>query len=143
MLPVFDMKKIMSKNFDDKTFLEFSELFIEKYITAMEDLKNMASYVSSLKSSWQIIYVKTLILKDIGVEKFEKINIFGHPSSWSGSDVAMYGKIIETIDTFLQEMPITTENISYISIIKARRTKLAEYQAKARLYELSDYSFYA
>lgn len=142
-LPIFDMEKIMSENFNDQTFLEFSELFIEKYISEVEDLKNMASYVSSLKNRWQIIYVKTLVLKDIGVEKFEEINIFGHPSSWSGSDVAMYGKIIETIDTFLQEMPITTENISYISIIKERRTKFTEYQAKARLYELSDYSFYA
>lgn len=143
IIPVHEMEDIMSKNLNDQTFSEFSKLFVEKYAADIKDLGYMASYVSSLKSSWQIIYVKTLISKDIDIDKFEKINIFGYPSSWSGSDVAMYGRIIETIDSFLQETPITTENISYISIVKERRTKFVEYQAKARLHELSDYRYFA
>ncbi len=51
VLPVFEMEKIMSENFDDETFLDFSELFIEKYFTDVKELRNMTEYVSSLKSS--------------------------------------------------------------------------------------------
>lgn len=143
IIPVYEMEKIMLKNFDDKAFLEFAELFVEKYITELKDLGYMASYVSSLKSNWQIIFVKTLISKNIGIKLFEQINIFGHPSSWTGSDVVMYGRIIDTIDNLLKEMPITTENISYIAIIRERKAKLVEYRETARLRELSDYSSFA
>ena len=76
-------------------------------------------------------------------EIFKNLNIFGHPSSWSGSDVTMYEKIIETIDSFLTQTNITTENISYITWIRERRSKIVEYKKKARLRELSDYRFYS
>lgn len=139
----YNLDTIMAKNFDERSFLEFSELFVERYLTEETDLNNMANCVSSLKSDWQIIYVKTLIAKDIGTEIFKKLSIFGLPSSWSGSDVAVYEKIIKTIDIFLQEIKLTTQNISYVSNIKMRRAKLVEYQKRARLRELSDYRFFS
>lgn len=55
----------------------------------------------------------------------------------------MYEKIIETIDSFLTQTSITTENISYITSIKERRSKVEDYKKKARLRELSDYRFYS
>lgn len=90
----YNLNTIMAENFDESSFMEFSELFVERYLTEKTDLNNMANCVSSLKSDWQIIYVKTLIAKDIGTEIFEKLSIFGLPSSWSGSDGAVYEKII-------------------------------------------------
>lgn len=141
--PIHELTEIISKNFDDATFSKFSELFVEKYSTELKDLDILASCVSSLKSHWQIIYAKTLITKKINIGIFEQINIFGYPSVWSGSDVAMYAKIIETIDIFLRESQITTDNLSYITIIKERRTQLIKSKERARLRELSDYSFFA
>lgn len=143
VLPVYDIENIIAENFEDETFLEFSELFIEEHMSNLNDLENMSCYVSSLKNSWQIIYINTLVVKDVGIDVFEKLNIFGLPSSWSGSDVAMYGKIIETIDSFIQEIIPTAKDISYISYIKARRSKLVEYQKRARLSELSNYRFFS
>ncbi len=143
ILPVFTIEKIMSQNLNDETFTEFSRLFIDKYLTNEKDLKYMSTYVSSLKSDWQIIYVQTLISKKVNIDIFEKLNIFSHPSSWSGSEASMYEKIIETIDSFLANTPITTENISYITRIKERKSKCIEYKKKSRLRELSDYRFYA
>ena len=103
----------------------------------------MSTYVCSLKKEWQIIYVQTLISKKVSLDVFKKLDIFSHPSSWSGSDVTMYEEIIETIDSFLTQMDITTENMSYISSIKEKRSKIVEYKKKSRLRELSDYSFYS
>ena len=74
---------------------------------------------------------------------FDQINIFGYPSSWSGSDVAMHGRIIENIDALLRELDVTVDNITYIAKIKERRAMHVEYQARARLRELSDYRFFA
>ena len=96
-----------------------------------------------MKKEWQIIYVQTLISKKVGFDIFMKLDVFGRPSSWSGSDVTMYEKIIDTIDSFLTQTDITTENIFYITRIKERRSKIVEYKKKARLRELSDYRFYA
>ena len=55
----------------------------------------------------------------------------------------MYDKVIEAIDSFLTQTNITTENISYITWIRERRSKIVEYKKKARLRELSDYRFYS
>lgn len=45
--------------------------------------------------------------------------------------------------SFLTQTNITTENISYITWIRERRSKIVEYKKKARLRELSDYRFYS
>lgn len=103
----------------------------------------MATIICSLKKEWQIIYVQTLISKKVSFEIFKKLDIFGHPSSWAGSEVTMYDKVIEAIDSFLTQTSITTENISYITWIRERRSKIVEYKKKARLRELSDYRFYS
>ena len=137
------MKKIISQNLTDETFAEFSQIFIDKYVDKEKDLSYMSTYVCSLKKEWQIIYVKTLISKKVSLDVFKKLDIFSHPSSWSGSDVTMYENIIETIDSFLTQTNITTENISYITWIRERRSKIVEYKKKARLRELSDYRFYS
>lgn len=142
-LPVFTVEKIISQNLTDETFAEFSQIFIDKYVDKEKDLSYMSTYVCSLKKEWQIIYAQTLISKNVNFEIFKNLNIFGHPSSWSGSDVTMYEKIIETIDSFLTQTNITTENISYITWIRERRSKIVEYKKKARLRELSDYRFYS
>lgn len=55
----------------------------------------------------------------------------------------MYEKIIETIDSFLTQTDITMENMSYITNIKEKRSKIVEYKKKSRLRELSDYRFFA
>ena len=142
-LPGFTVEKIISSNLTDETFVEFSQIFVAKYLNEEKDLNNMATIICSLKKEWQIIYVQTLISKKVSFEIFKKLDIFGHPSSWAGSDVTMYEKIIETIDSFLTQTSITTENISYITSIKERRSKVEDYKKKARLRELSDYRFYS
>lgn len=142
-LPVFTVDKIISQNLTDETFVEFSQIFIDKYFNEEKDLGYMTTFVCSFKKEWQIIYAQTLISKNVNFEIFKNLNIFGHPSSWSGSDVTMYEKIIETIDSFLTQTNITTENISYITWIRERRSKIVEYKKKARLRELSDYRFYS
>lgn len=143
ILPIYAIEKIMSNNLTDETFTEFSQLFIDKYIAEENDLEHMSIYISSLKSNWQIIYVQTLISKKVSFDIFKKLDIFGHPSSWSGSEVSMYEKIIETIDLFLAQTQITAENMSYILHIKERKNKFIEYKKKSRLRELSDYRYYA
>lgn len=142
-LPVFTVEKIISSNLTDETFVEFSQIFIAKYLNEEEDLNNMATIISSLKKEWQIIYVQTLISKKVSFEIFKKLDIFGLPSSWAGSEVTMYDKVIEAIDSFLTQTNITTENISYVTSIKERRSKVEEYKKKSMLRELSDYRFYA
>ena len=142
-LPIFTVEKIISQNLTDETFVEFSQIFIDKYFNEEKDLGYMTTFVCSFKKEWQIIYAQTLISKNVNFEIFKNLNIFGHPSSWSGSDVTMYEKIIETIDSFLTQTNITTENISYITWIRERRSKIVEYKKKARLRELSDYRFYS
>lgn len=142
-LPVFTVEKIISSNLTDETFVEFSQIFIAKYLNEEKDLNNMATIICSLKKEWQIIYVQTLISKKVSFEIFKKLDIFGPPSSWAGSEVTMYDKVIEAIDTFLTQTNITTENISYITWIRERRSKIVEYKKKARLRELSDYRFYS
>ena len=142
-LPVFTVEKIMSQNLTDETFVEFSQIFIDKYVDKEKDLNYMSTYVCSLKKEWQIIYVKTLISKKVSFDVFKKLDIFSHPSSWSGSEVTMYEKIIETIDSFLTQTDITMENMSYITNIKEKRSKIVEYKKKSRLRELSDYRFFA
>lgn len=87
--------------------------------------------------------MKTLISKKVSFDVFKKLDIFSHPSSWSGSEVTMYEKIIETIDSFLTQTDITMENMSYITNIKEKRSKIVEYKKKSRLRELSDYRFFA
>ena len=143
ILPVFTIEKIMSNNLNDETYVQFTQLFIDKHIDEEKELKDMSTYVSSLKSTWQIIHVQTLISKRVNIDIFKELDIFGHPSSWTGSDVSMYEKIIETIDSFLAQTQITAENISYIVHIKERENKFIEYKKKSRLKELSDYSFFA
>ena len=113
------------------------------YLNEEKDLNNMATIICSLKKEWQIIYVQTLISKKVSFEIFKKLDIFGHPSSWAGSEVTMYDKVIEAIDSFLTQTSITTENISYVTSIKERRSKVEEYKKKSMLRELSDYRFYA
>lgn len=142
-LPVFTVEKIISSNLTDETFVEFSQIFIAKYLNEEEDLNNMATIISSLKKEWQIIYVQTLISKKVSFEIFKKLDIFGLPSSWAGSEITMYDKVIEAIDSFLTQTNITTENISYVTSIKERRSKVEEYKKKSMLRELSDYRFYA
>ena len=142
-LPVFTVEKIMSQNLTDETFVEFFQIFIDKYVDKEKDLSYMSTYVCSLKKGWQIIYVKTLISKKVSFDVFKKLDIFSHPSSWSGSEVTMYEKIIETIDSFLTQTDITMENMSYITNIKEKRSKIVEYKKKSRLRELSDYRFFA
>lgn len=142
-LSIFNIEKIISSNLTDETFVEFSQIFIAKYLNEEKDLNNMATVVSSLKKEWQIIYAQTLISKKIEFDIFKNLNIFGYPSSWSGSDVAMYEKVIENIDSFLAQTQITIKNISYITNIKERRNKIEEYKKKAWLRELSDYRFYS
>ena len=142
-LPIFTVDKIISQNLTDETFVEFSQIFIDKYFNEEKDLGYMTTFVCSFKKEWQIIYAQTLISKNVNFEIFKNLNIFGHPSSWSGSDVTMYEKIIETIDSFLTQTNITTENISYITWIRERRSKIVEYKKKARLRELSDYRLYS
>ena len=142
-LPVFTVEKIISSNLTDETFVEFSQIFIAKYLNEEKDLNNMATIICSLKKEWQIIYVQTLISKKVSFEIFKKLDIFGLPSSWAGSEVTMYDKVIEAIDSFLMQTSITTENISYVTSIKERRSKVEEYKKKSMLRELSDYRFYA
>lgn len=142
-LPVFTVEKIISSNLTDETFVEFSQIFIAKYLNEEKDLNYMARIICSLKKEWQIIYVQTLISKKVSFEIFKKLDIFGLPSSWAGSEVTMYDKVIEAIDSFLTQTNITTENISYVTSIKERRSKVEEYKKKSMLRELSDYRFYA
>ena len=143
ILPIFTIEIIMSNNLTNETFVEFSQLFIDKYIADEKNLRNMTSYISLLNIEWQIVYIKTLILKKVSLDIFKKLRVFGLPSSWSGSEVAVCERIIEGIDSFLEQTPITTENISYIILIKERKNKLIENKKKCRLRELSDYRFYA
>lgn len=141
--PIYAIEKIMSNNLNDESFLDFSQIFIDKYISEKKDLQYMSTYVSSLKSKWQLIYVQTLISKNVDIEIFKDLDIFGHPLIWSGSDVSIHEKMIEAIDTFLASTAITNENLSYITNIKERKNKYIEYKKKARLRELSDYRFFA
>ncbi len=142
-LSIYAIKNIMLNNLNNESFLEFAQLFIDKYISEKKDLEDMSTYVSSLKSEWQLIYVQTLISKNVDIEIFKVLDIFAHPSIWSGSEVPIYEKMIETIDTFLASTTITAENLSYITNIKERKNKYIEYKKKARLRELSDYRFFA
>lgn len=137
------IKSIIKQNFNDQTFKEFVELFVKKYSAVVEDLNNMAEFVASLKSSWQIIFVKTLISAKINIEIFNNLKLFRFPSSWSGSDAIICDQIIETIDVFLQGIDITIQNLDYIAIIKERKDQLFKYKSKARLRELGDYRFFA
>ncbi len=143
IVPVHEMKEIMSKNLTNETYMTFIELFIDKYISNMKDLQTMAWYLSSLNSQWQIIYAQNLISKEIPLESFKKISLFSFPSSWSGSATFMYEKIVETIKKFLEETPTTIDNVSYINYIKELQSELVEEKKRAQLHELSNYDFFA